>query len=83
LVGGAVAGNCTRCDAAAIESYLSGLGLVLDADGNGSLGALTDGLLILRFEFGFTGTTLTSNAVGANCTRCDGASIAAYLETLN
>jgi hypothetical protein len=55
---------------------------VLDVDGNGSVTALTDGLLILRFLFGFTGTTLTSGAIGAGCTRCDGATIAPYLATL-
>jgi hypothetical protein len=55
---------------------------VLDVDGNGQLTALTDGLLLLRFFFGFTGTTLTSGAVGPNCTRCDGATILAYLQSL-
>jgi hypothetical protein len=55
---------------------------VLDIDGNGTIGALTDGLLVLRFLFGFTGTTLTAGVVGQGCTRCDGAAIAAYLQSL-
>ena len=40
---------------------------------------LTDGLLVLRYLFGFTGDTLITGAVGANCTRCDAPSIEAYL----
>jgi hypothetical protein len=34
--------------------------------------------------FGFTGTTLTNGAVAGNCvTRCDAATILAYLQTLD
>jgi hypothetical protein len=56
---------------------------VLDVDGNGSFDALTDGLLILRFGFGFSGQTLVTGAVGAGCTRCDSPSIMAYLQTID
>ena len=38
---------------------------------------------MLRFMFGFTGTTLTTNAVGACSTRCNAAAILAYLQTLD
>ncbi len=55
---------------------------ILDVDGNGKVTALTDGLLILRFLFGFTGVTLTSSAVGPGCTRCDSAAILPYLNSL-
>jgi hypothetical protein len=54
----------------------------LDVDGNGALTALTDGLLYLRYRFNLTGTALTASAVGAGCTRCDGAAIVAYLDGL-
>ena len=50
--------RCTRCNADAIEPYLAGLGSALDIDGNGAIEPLTDGLLVLRFLFGFTGTAL-------------------------
>jgi hypothetical protein len=54
-----------------------------DVDGNGTVAPLTDGLLVLRFLFGFTGSTLVSGAVDAtNCTRCDAVAIAAYLQGL-
>jgi hypothetical protein len=55
---------------------------LVDVDGDGLYLPLTDGLLLLRFAFGFTGATLTTGAVGAGCTRCDPASITAYLQTL-
>jgi hypothetical protein len=82
LIGGAVGNGCTRCDATAIEAYINGLGLVLDLDGNTTLGALTDGLLVLRYLFGFTGGTLTTGAVGGGCSRCDAATIEPYLQGL-
>jgi hypothetical protein len=55
----------------------------VDIDGNGSFAALTDGLLVLRFLFGFTGAALVTGAVDvAGCTRCDATAIQAYLQTL-
>jgi hypothetical protein len=83
LTTGAVGAGCTRCAAADITAYLNGLGLVLDIDNNGALDPLTDGLLVLRFMFGFTGTTLTNGAVAGNCvTRCDASTILPYLQML-
>jgi hypothetical protein len=54
----------------------------IDVDGDGAFMPLTDGLLVLRFGFGFTGSTLTNGAVGPNCTRCDSATILQYLQSL-
>ena len=63
------------------------VGHVLDIDDTmnvGDPGALTDGLLILRFLFGFTGATLTNGAVAMDCgTRCNSADILTYLQTLD
>jgi hypothetical protein len=53
-----------------------------DIDGNGMLEALTDGLLVLRYVFGFRGATLITGAVGADCSRCAASSIEAYLAGL-
>ncbi|HEX2464212.1 MAG TPA: hypothetical protein VHR17_06260 [Thermoanaerobaculia bacterium] len=55
---------------------------LVDVDGDGLFLPLTDGLLLLRFAFGFTGNTLITGAVGPGCTRCDPASITAYLQSL-
>jgi hypothetical protein len=50
-----------------------------DVDADGETSPLTDGLLILRYMFGFRGATLVTLAVGVNCTRCDAPSIEAFL----
>jgi uncharacterized repeat protein (TIGR02543 family) len=52
----------------------------LDADDSSSYDALTDGLLIIRFLFGLTGTPLTSNALGLNAQRNTPALVAGYLD---
>lgn len=54
----------------------------MDADGNSEVDPLTDGILLMRYQFGFTGATLIAGAVGAGCTRCDATSILSYLQTL-
>ena len=41
-----------------------GPGCTLDVDGNGSIDALSDGLMIMRAMFGLTGTAVTSGAIG-------------------
>ncbi len=56
-----------------------GLSADFDIDGNGAVDPLTDGVLALRYAFGFRGATLIAAAVGAGCTRCDAPSIEAYL----
>ena len=83
LVGSAVDdAKCTRCDAAAIHTYLQGV-TGLDADGSGGLSALSDGMLVLRFLFGSTDAELTAGAVdAANCTRCDAVEIEEHLQTM-
>jgi len=55
---------------------------VLDIDANGEVTPLTDALMVLRYVFGFRGTTLTGGAIGAGCTRCDAAAIEPYLKGL-
>ncbi|HUP25707.1 MAG TPA: hypothetical protein VNB06_22545 [Thermoanaerobaculia bacterium] len=82
LVAGAIGDGCTRCDAAAIAPVLEALLSHLDVDGNGAADPLTDGILILRYLFGFTGDSLISGAVDDDCTRCTAAQIEAYLDTL-
>ena len=84
LVAGAVdVMNCTRCDAGPIETHLAGLAIQLDIDDDGTVGPLTDALLILRWLFGFTGPALITGTVGtADCQRCTAEAIAAYIESI-
>ncbi len=54
-----------------------------DIDGDGEQLPLTDGSLLLRYLFGFTGATLTTGAVDmTDCTRCTAPAIEAYIESL-
>jgi hypothetical protein len=54
----------------------------LPVDGNGQADALSDGILTIRYEFGFTGNTLINGAVGLGCTRCTALEIEGYLLSL-
>jgi PKD repeat protein len=81
LITGVVGSGCTRCDAAAIATHLETVAcrVFFDVDGDGTRGALTDGLLVWRYLAGLTGTALTADAVGAGCTRCMEAEMVAHL----
>ncbi|MEO7252943.1 MAG: Ig-like domain repeat protein [Casimicrobium sp.] len=63
LVAGALGATATRTDPAAIKSYLDSIRPLLDVDGNGSVDALTDGLLIMRHLLGLSGNALISGAL--------------------
>ena len=56
------------------------LGCTLDIDGNGTVDALTDGLLLVRSLFGLTGTAVTSGAVGSGATRANWSAIQTFLK---
>ena len=51
----------------------------LDIDGNGESKALSDGLLLIRYLFGFTGDALTVGAIGEGATRDTSEAIEAYI----
>ena len=55
---------------------------VLDLDADGEITALNDGLLLMRSQFGFIGTPLTTGVVGAGCNRCLAADIKTYADGL-
>lgn len=74
--------RCTRCTAATIIPYLNSCrSTMLEVDGNTSQSALTDGILTFRYMLGYTGTSLTSDAVGSGCTRCTADQIIPYLNS--
>ena len=80
LIAGAISEeSCTRCDVAAVQTFIEGLGMATDIDGNGQVGPLTDGLLRLRWAFGLEGAGLATGATGIGCTRCAPQAIADYL----
>lgn len=51
----------------------------LDIDQDGSEAPLTDGLLIIRHLFGFTGTALSQGATASDAQRADPSAITQYL----
>lgn len=80
LVQDAIGPGATRNDASEVEAYLDACETVmLDVDGNGQFAPLNDGLLILRYLFGFRGATLIQGAVGQGCTRCEAGPIETHL----
>ncbi|MEE8451684.1 MAG: SdrD B-like domain-containing protein [Thermoguttaceae bacterium] len=82
LTENALAGDATRTDPADVATFLDGgRTTMLDVDGNGVADALTDGILILRYLFGFIGTPLIENAMGPNATRTDPIAVAAWLDS--
>ena len=52
-----------------IASYLTDADSQLDIDGDGESKPLTDGRLLIRYLFGFSGDSLVSGAIGSDATR--------------
>ena len=67
-------------DFSAISFEVSNPHVTWDFDGNGSADALTDGLLLLRYAFGLTGSMLTADATDPSSTLTD-SEIQALIET--
>ena len=68
----------------ALEEYEAGtIPLkILDIDANGSVDALTDGLIILRYLFGLRGDNLVNSATASDAMRNDAADVEAYIQSL-
>ena len=81
LTQGALGPGAMRTDPAAIIEHLDCLRTtLLDVDGNLQADPLTDGILLLRYFFGFRGAALTIGAVAMpGCTRCDAMSIETFI----
>lgn len=76
------AGNVSIGSFTNVFTIATAFGQGLDVDGNGSYGALTDGLLIIRYLLGLRGTALINGAIGVGPTRSSAATIEAYLGAL-
>ena len=55
---------------------------VLDIDANGTVDALNDGMLVMRYIFGLRGQALIQGAIGSGATRTSAGQIEAYLANL-
>jgi hypothetical protein len=80
LVEHATADDCTVCAADDLEAYIESIRADLDIDADGEADPLIDGLLLMRYLFGFRGAALVDDAVDADCTRCEAPEIEAFIE---
>ena len=82
LAAGAVSGSAVYATPEEIAERIDAFSEGLDVDGDGQTKALTDGLLIIRRLFGFSGDSLTAGAVGTAATRSDSDDIRDYIDSL-
>ena len=82
LTSGAVSSSAKRYRAEGVSSYLAENASRLDIDGSGKVTALTDGLLTLRYLFGFAGDSLTEGAIGDGASFVQPAEITTRLRNL-
>jgi len=64
-----------------VEAEISSAQNISDIDGDGSIDALTDGLLFLRYLFGLSGNALISDAVSSEATRSSVPDISQYIDS--
>jgi len=84
LIDKAIGLYATRTTAQEIESVLKAMlnQNIFDIDGNGGVNALADGLLIVRYLFGFRDYELIYNINLRDCTRCSADEIEAYIQEI-
>ena len=80
LTSGAVSGEANRDDSDSIAGYLTDADSQLDIDGDGESKPLTDGLLLIRYLFGFSGDSLISGAIGSGAERDTAKEVEAYIK---
>ncbi|MBO1351970.1 MAG: hypothetical protein EBE86_033475 [Hormoscilla sp. GUM202] len=84
LINGAIGPDADRTTASEIINYLDAVDpIMLDVDSNGTVDALTDGVMIVRYLFGFTGETLINGAIGPNADRSTASEIEAFLQSFD
>jgi hypothetical protein len=82
LVAEATGTGCVRCTPDQIEPYIASILGLLDIDGVGGPQPLTDGLLLLRYFFGFRDAALVAGTEVMGCTRCTADDIEDYIAGL-
>ena len=71
LTSGAVGTLPARSTPQDIFAYLESIKSALDVDGNGSLDALTDGVLLIRYMSGIRKPALAAGGLGVGATRTE------------
>ena len=81
LTAGALAPDATVTSPEGIANFINQRASVFDLDGNGSLDALTDGLLLLRHLFGLSGDAMINGVIGFGATRTSYDQIKSHIDT--
>lgn len=81
LTHGALGVNATNTTAERIQAHIEARFERFDLDGDGLHQPLTDGLLLLRFLFGFTGEALTAGALGNQAPRTTSNAILQHIQS--
>jgi hypothetical protein len=80
LVGDGVVASDSPLTTAEIQSNLEKAEVIMDIDGNGSIGALSDGLLLLRYMFGIPDEMLVNGVIAADASRSSAEDISQHIE---
>ena len=79
-----VLGEGATRDTSEIVAYLDEVGdMMLDVDGNGTAGGLTDGILFLRYALGFKDQALIEGAVSEDATRTTAEAILEHMQSFD
>ena len=79
LTNGAISTD-SNLSPAEVEASANSIQAIADIDGNGSVDALTDGLLLLRYLFDVSGNSFINGAIATNATRLTEYEINQYIE---
>jgi hypothetical protein len=82
LISGAVASDGVYTSSEDIVARIDMLGDLVDIDGNGTVDALTDGLVILRYLFGLRDDVLISGVIASDATVTSADGVGAKIESL-
>jgi hypothetical protein len=82
LISDAVASDAVYKTSDEVASRINMLGDLVDIDGNGSIDALTDGLVILRYLFNLRGDVLINDVIASDATVKTADDVEAKIETL-
>jgi hypothetical protein len=80
LVGDGVVASDSPLTTAEIQLNLEKAEVIMDIDGNGSIGALSDGLLLLRYMFGIPAEMLVNGVIAADATRLTAEDTSQHIE---
>ena len=82
LIDNAIGPYAVRTEADQIEPLIKSMYDLFDIDGDGIVNALADGLLLVRYLFGFRDYELVYDLITPNCTRCNADDIIEYIRNI-